>query len=263
MTETIDLDAVIAIAKEAGGAIMTIYAKDFAVEFKGDASPLTEADTAANTIICDKLQALYPHIPILSEENKAADYSERKAWDYLWVVDPLDGTKEFIKKNGEFTVNIALVHHGVPVLGVVYAPALDVTYYGKKGAGAYKEQNGATVKLPAQKNANPAQSLTVVASRSHLSPETETFIDALRETTQNVEMTSIGSSLKLCLVAEGSADCYPRLAPTMEWDTAAAHAVVLESGKQVYKYEEGKAIEAMSPVVYNKKDLLNPWFVVN
>ena len=263
MIETIDIKQIIAVAKEAGKAIMEIYAKDFNVEFKADESPLTEADKAANAIICERLATLYPAIPILSEENKAADYAERKNWEYLWVIDPLDGTKEFIKKNGEFTVNIALVHNDAPVLGVVYAPALDVTYYGKKGDGAFKEVNGLSQKLPLKTNTTPAKQLTVVASRSHLSPETEAFIDTLRPQTESVDMTSIGSSLKLCLVAEGRADYYPRLAPTMEWDTAAAQAVVLESGKTVYRYEEGKALSEMNPVVYNKEDLLNPWFIVH
>jgi len=257
MIDTIDIQKIIAIAKEAGAAIMQIYAKDFDVAFKADASPLTEADKAANAIICDALQKLYPHIPMLSEENKAADYSERKNWEYLWVIDPLDGTKEFIKKNGEFTVNIALVHNGIPVLGVVYAPALETTYYAKQGLGAFKEQKGDSRKLPETSNQTPEKQLTVVASRSHLSPETETFIDGLRQKTESVTMTSIGSSLKLCLVAEGKADYYPRLAPTMEWDTAAAQAVVLESGKQVINHETNQ------PLTYNKENLLNPWFIVH
>ena len=263
MIETIDIKQIITVAKEAGKAIMEIYAKDFNVEFKADESPLTEADKAANAIICERLEALYPAIPILSEENKAADFSERKNWEYLWVIDPLDGTKEFIKKNGEFTVNIALVHNDTPVLGVVYAPAMDVTYYAKKGNGAFKVENGQSQKLPIITNTAPEKKLTVVASRSHLSPETEVFIDALRSQTESVDMTSIGSSLKLCLVAEGSADYYPRLAPTMEWDTAAAQAVVLESGKRVFRYEEGKVLQNMEPVVYNKANLLNPWFIVH
>ena len=256
MLETIDINKIVAIAKEAGTAIMTIYAKDFEVEFKEDESPLTEADKTANTIICEALQKLYPAIPILSEENKAAEYDERKNWEYLWVIDPLDGTKEFIKKNGEFTVNIALVHNNTPVLGVVYAPALDITYYAKQGNGAVKEQGNDTLKLPIKTNTAPEKVLTVVASRSHLSPETETFIDSLSKTTESVTMTSIGSSLKLCLVAEGEADYYPRLAPTMEWDTAAADAVVRESGKMTYQFETNE------PVVYNKENLLNPWFIV-
>lgn len=263
MIETIDLNKIIAIAKEAGSAIMQIYAKDFDVEFKEDESPLTEADKAANAIICAQLEKLYPEIPILSEENKAEDYSVRKEWEYLWVVDPLDGTKEFIKKNGEFTVNIALVHKDTPVLGVVYAPALETTYYAKKGTGAFKEEKSRTEKLPLHTNNAPEKQLTVVASRSHLSPETEAFIDTLRDTTETVTTTSIGSSLKLCLVAEGKADYYPRLAPTMEWDTAAAQAVVLESGKSVYHFEENKKISEMSHLLYNKKELLNPWFIVH
>lgn len=263
MLETIDIKKIVAVAKEAGAAIMTIYAKDFEVEFKEDESPLTEADKTANMIICDTLQKLHPAIPILSEENKAAEYDERKNWEYFWVIDPLDGTKEFIKKNGEFTVNIALVHNDTPVLGVVYAPALDITYYAKQGEGAHKEQKSGTSRLPIKTNTAPEKQLTVVASRSHLSAETETFIDALSKTTESITMTSIGSSLKLCLVAEGEADYYPRLAPTMEWDTAAAQAVVLESGKKVYRYEENKDIQELQALVYNKENLLNPWFIVH
>ncbi|WP_457743508.1 3'(2'),5'-bisphosphate nucleotidase CysQ [Sulfurimonas sp.] len=250
MLEKIDLEAVVAIAKEAGNAIMKIYEKDFSVEYKEDDSPLTEADTKANEIICSALEALYPNIPIMSEENKQTEYELRKNWEYYWCIDPIDGTKEFIKKNDEFTVNIALIHKNTPVLGVVYAPAIDEMYKAKKGEGAFKNNQ----KLPLQTNETPEKKLTVVASKSHLSQETQEFIDNLDA--QEIEQISRGSSLKLCMVAEGVADIYPRLAPTMEWDTAAADAVVRESGKMTYEFQSKK------PVQYNKKNLLNPWFVV-
>lgn len=256
MLEKIDLETVVAIAEKAGEAIMAIYGKDFSIEYKDDKSPLTEADTVSNEIICHALLECYPEIPLLSEENKAVAYDERKEWEYYWCIDPIDGTKEFIKKNDEFTVNIALIHRDTPVLGVVYAPALGDMYKAKKGEGAYKNGDA----LPLKRNLTPEMYLNVVASKSHLSEETQAFIDALAKTTEEIYQVSKGSSLKLCMVAEGEADVYPRLAPTMEWDTAAADAVVRESGKMTYRYaEDGTATE---PVVYNKPDLLNPWFVV-
>ena len=250
MLEKVALDEIVRIAQEAGDAIMQIYTKDFSIEYKDDKSPLTEADTKSNEIICDALEKLYPNIPIMSEENKQTDYEERKEWEYYWCIDPIDGTKEFIKKNDEFTVNIALIHKNTPVLGVVYAPAIDEMYKAKKGEGAFKNNQ----KLPLQTNLNPKEKLYVVASKSHLSPETQEFIDNLE--TKEIEQVSKGSSLKLCMVAEGKADIYPRLAPTMEWDTAAADAVVREAGKMTYQFESNQ------PMVYNKENLLNPWFVV-
>jgi len=250
MVKDIDLDKITAIAQEAGDAIMQIYNSDFAVEYKDDKSPLTEADTKANKIICDALVELYPDIPLMSEENKTVAYDERKEWEYYWCIDPIDGTKEFIKKNGEFTVNIALIHKNTPVLGVVYAPAIGEMYTAKEGVGAFK--NGQ--KLPLHVNTAPGEKLFVVASKSHLSQETQEFIDALE--TKEIEQVSKGSSLKLCMVAEGIADIYPRLAPTMEWDTAAADAIVREAGKMTYQFDNN------TEVVYNKEDLLNPWFIV-
>lgn len=246
----IDIDYVKNIAYEAGKLIMEIYDKDFPIEYKDDKSPLTEADIRSNELICRELGRRYPDIPILSEENKEVPYKIRKDWDYYWCIDPIDGTKEFIKKNGEFTVNIALIHKETPVLGVVYAPALDDMYCAKKGDGAFKNDE----KLPLLVNDSPEEKLSVVASKSHLSEETQAFIDALE--TREIKQVSKGSSLKLCMVAEGTADIYPRLAPTMEWDTAAAHAVALEAGKEMINYETKK------PVVYNKESLLNPWFIV-
>lgn len=250
MLETIDIEDVKNIAKEAAVVIMEIYAKDFSIEYKDDKSPLTEADTKANEIICKRLQELYPNIPLMSEENKEVPFEVRKNWEYYWCIDPIDGTKEFIKKNNEFTINIALIHKDTPVLGVVYAPAIDEMYSAKKDFGAFK--NG--MKLPLFVNNEPQRKLSVVASKSHLSEETQAFIDALK--TDEIEQVSKGSSLKLCMVAEGVADIYPRLAPTMEWDTAAADAVVREAHRMTYQFESNE------PMVYNKQNLLNPWFIV-
>ncbi|WP_457746475.1 3'(2'),5'-bisphosphate nucleotidase CysQ [Sulfurimonas sp.] len=250
MIKNIHLKDIKKIALEAGKAIMEIYKRDFIIEYKEDKSPLTEADTKANEIICASLLELYPNIPLMSEENKQTDYDERKEWEYYWCIDPIDGTKEFIKKNDEFTVNIALIHKNTPVLGVVYAPAIDAMYSAKKGDGAFL--NG--VKLPLKVNHEKEKKLSVVASKSHLSQETQEFIDNLN--TQEIEQVSKGSSLKLCMIADGTADIYPRLAPTMEWDTAAADAIVRESGKMTYQFDSEE------PIVYNKENLLNPWFVV-
>ena len=249
MLEHINLNDIEYIAKIAGNAIMEIYNKDFKVEYKDDESPLTEADTKANEIICGKLLELYPNIPIMSEENKQIDYKIRKNWEYYWCIDPIDGTKEFINKNGEFTVNIALVYNGVPVLGIVYAPAIECMYKSKKGQGAFKNN----IRLPIQRD---DEDYIIVASRSHMSDETQKFVDSL-EIKKEKKMISKGSSLKLCMVADGTADIYPRLAPTMEWDTVAADAIVRESGKRSYQYDTNNEV-----LVYNKENLLNPWFIV-
>lgn len=257
MLDKIELDKVISLAKQAGDVIMDVYQKDFEVEYKGDESPLTEADKTANQVIESGLNEMGKEmglaIPILSEEGKNIPFEDRQDWELYWLVDPLDGTKEFVKKNGEFTVNIALMHHALPVLGVVYAPALGITYAAKKGEGAYKDG----VKLPIE-NDGDQQSYKIVASRSHMSDETKQFVDAIK-TDREKELISIGSSLKICLVAEGKADIYPRLGPTMEWDTGAAHAIVNEAGMQLMKYSFESGYE---PHLYNKPNLLNSWFVV-
>ena len=250
MINKIDIKKIIKIAQKAGDEILRIYNREFEINYKDDKSPLTEADKKSNEIICSELQKLFPDIPILSEENKMIDYNERKNWEYYWCIDPLDGTKEFIKKNGEFTVNIGLIYKREPVLGIVYAPVIDALYYAKKNEGAYLNNN----KLPLKENNNKNEIMYVVASKSHLSEETQKFIDKLE--TKKIEQISKGSSLKLCMVAEGTADIYPRLAPTMEWDTAAADAIVREAGKMTYQYENNKHL------VYNKENLLNPWFIV-
>lgn len=257
MLEKIKIEDVIELARKAGDAIMQVYQKDFEVEFKADESPLTEADKAAHVIIEQGLVELDQQngtsIPLLSEEGKNIPYVERKSWEYFWLVDPVDGTKEFVKKNGEFTVNIALIHNDTPVLGVVYAPALDVMYWSQEGTGAFKDGQ----KLPL-KTAEQRDMFKVVASRSHMSAETKDFIDAI-ETDKEKELVSIGSSLKICLVAEGEADIYPRLGPTMEWDTGAAHAIVSGAGLQLQKYENN----IYSKHAYNKNNLLNAWFIVS
>jgi 3'(2'), 5'-bisphosphate nucleotidase len=231
---------------------MQVYKQDFEVEYKQDSSPLTLADKKANDIIEDGLNQLSVNFPILSEEGKETPYEDRKHWEYFWLVDPLDGTKEFVKKNGEFTVNIALIHKDTPVLGVVFAPALDVCYWAKQGEGAFKNGRKLPLKTGDQRN-----TYKVVASRSHMSDETQAFIDAI-DTDKEKELIAIGSSLKICLVAEGEADIYPRLGPTMEWDTGAAHAIVNESGKSLHKYKYDK----YSKHIYNKGSLTNNWFIV-
>lgn len=254
-------------ALEAGSAILEIYERDFSVENKADKSPLTEADKAAHRIICKALATT--GLPVLSEESKTIPYEIRKTWTKYWLVDPLDGTKEFIKKNGEFTVNIALIENGKPVLGVVYAPVLKTIYSGVVGQGAFRifidsalqvsellagQFSNIGTSLPCEKPEEGV--IRVVASRSHMNPETEEFIAAL-EQKGRIELVSSGSSLKLCMVAEGRADIYPRIAPTMEWDTAAAQAVVEASGGTVVQYGVGE------PLCYNKENLLNPFFVVS
>ncbi len=248
MLNKIDIEAIKNIALEAGNSIMEIYEKDFAIEYKDDKSPLTIADIKSNEIICNSLKKLYPTIPIISEENKEITFEKRKNWEYYWCIDPIDGTKEFIKKNGEFTVNIALIHRGTPILGVVYAPVLDDIYYAIKGSGAFKNNT----KLPINRDDGK---YVIVASKSHMSKETQDYVDKI-ETSKEKILISKGSSLKLCLVAEGKADIYPRLAPTMEWDTAAADAIVRESGNMTYQFKNNK------PILYNKQELLNPWFIV-
>ncbi len=257
MVENIDIQQIIDIAQRAGTRIMEIYARDFEVEYKDDKSPLTEADKASNEVILDGLKAAYPQIPFISEETRATEFVERKDWSCFWLIDPIDGTKEFIKKNGEFTVNIALVENGNPVLGVVYVPARNTTYYAISGLGSFKiEENGSKHQLGNETHYSEKQAIIVIASRSHLSDEVKQFVEDLKAKGKEVEFLSAGSSLKLCLVAEGKADVYPRFGPTMEWDTGAAHAVAEIAGRKVLN------AETMKPLQYNKENLLNPWFIV-
>ena len=248
---------------EGGYAIMEVYASDFAVEHKEDKSPLTLADKNCNAIIEQHLKGT--NIPFLSEEGAKIPFSERKNWKYSWLVDPLDGTKEFVKRNGEFTVNIALIHHGTPIMGVIYVPVKEQLYFALEGMGAFKISINTVIdnlddlvsdadKLPIEYNRN---TYVVVGSRSHMSPETEQFFEERKKEYGNVEVMAVGSSLKLCMVAEGKADAYPRYAPTMEWDTGAGHAIAKMAGFSVTQYNTEKE------VIYNKEDLLNPWFLVN
>lgn len=244
---------VLPIAKDAGKVILDIYDKgeDIQVELKSDESPLTIADKAANDLICERLKQLDPQLPIISEENKAIPYSERSGFEYTWMVDPLDGTKEFIKRNGEFTVNIALIHNQEVVLGVVYAPVLDQMFYAARGEGAFQMVGDKPHKLEAPTFTMSDSNLKVVCSRSHLNDATQAFVDDL----ESPELTPQGSSLKFTIIAKGDAHVYPRLAPTMEWDTAAAQIVLEEAG--------GTVLDAKSkmPLQYNKEDLLNPHFI--
>ena len=245
------LDLAHRAAAAATSEILEVYEiGDFSIESKADNSPLTLADKQAHHAIINILNEAA--LPIISEEGKAVPYSERKNWDRFWMVDPLDGTKEFIKRNGEFTVNIALIENGKPILGVVAVPVTGDLYYGAVGMGAFKKSGSQTQVLPVRQELNlKAAGLRVVASRSHLNEETQTFIDRLT----SPELVSKGSSLKFLMLADGQADVYPRFAPTMEWDTAAAHAVVNQCGIQVL--QQGKSDE----LSYNKENLLNPSFL--
>jgi 3'(2'), 5'-bisphosphate nucleotidase len=283
-------------ALEAGEAILGIYEKDFEVETKSDNSPLTAADKASHAIIVAALNET--PFPVLSEESAEVTYEDRREWATYWLVDPLDGTKEFIKKNGEFTVNIALIEDEVPVAGVVYVPVLDVLYWGQLAEGmehgAWRCEECRAKTLPEIKataapctvrHAPSGTPLRVVASKSHCNDETREFIAELEELHGAAERVSRGSSLKLCMVAEGSADLYPRIAPTMEWDTAAAHAIVVAAGGAVFEYDSELPVEAYvaqgaegiaqgndeasasrhvpRALRYNKENLLNPYFVVS
>lgn len=258
---------VIDIALKAGKKIMSIYDNpdsDFEIEMKADNSPLTIADKESNEIITNFLKTT--GFPILSEEDNLPLYEVRKQWDVFWIVDPLDGTKEFIKRNGEFTVNIALAENGIPMMGVIYVPAKQTLYWGMKGEGSYKINNIKDVEnityrelkekalaLPCTQHTD---SYIVVASRSHLSAETQRYIDEIKKVHPNMETDSAGSSIKICWVAEGWADIYPRFAPTMEWDTAAGHAIAIAAGANIFHANSGE------PITYNKEDLHNPWFIV-
>jgi 3'(2'), 5'-bisphosphate nucleotidase len=246
------LDAVARIAREAGKAILGVYESDFAVEAKQDASPITEADRRAHEVIRAALEQLPGDRPILSEEARALPWEQRRHWKEYWLVDPLDGTKEFIQRNGQFTVNIALVRAGRPVMGVVHVPVQGVTYAGLVGTGAWKESPDGS-RAPISVSRPGGGPVRVVGSRSHRGPDLDGYLERLGEH----EMVPMGSSLKFCVVAEGAADVYPRLGPTSEWDTAAAEAVLVAAGGRVVA-SNGQ------PMVYNKgPDLLNPWFIAS
>jgi 3'(2'), 5'-bisphosphate nucleotidase len=286
MNDKIYLLTSIQAAITAGAAILDVYrSPDFEVEEKTDKSPLTLADRRSHEVIVNYLAKF--DIPILSEEGRDIPYPERNKWDTYWLIDPLDGTKEFIKKNGEFTVNIAMIRHNKPVAGVIYVPDRDTLYFASTGIGAYKADAHQITGLLVEREERPDQCAgsldsgndqrlkdiiekstslpidqstnrpyTIAGSRSHATPELEAIVEKKRREHGEVEFISAGSSLKLCLVAEGRADIYPRTGPTMEWDTAAGQAVVECSGGKVYKYDTEE------PLDYNKENLLNPWFVV-
>jgi len=260
-----NLQIAINASLKAGKVIMQVYDTAFNVEFKDDKSPLTEADKKANDIINSYL--ISTQIPIISEENKQIDFETRKNWKTCWIVDPVDGTKEFIKRNGEFTVNIALVTNGKPQLGVIYVPAIKTIYFAdvKNKQGYKTELNShdvsaedvikkAIILQPKEVNSSSVQ---VVGSRSHMSQETLDYVEKLKQLGKDIEIVSKGSSLKFCLVAEGNADVYPRFAPTMEWDTAAGQAICNAVGIKVISEETKKSL------LYNKENLLNPWFLVS
>ncbi len=245
------MDKLIEIAVRAGEAILKIYETDFSVYEKSDLSPLTEADLAAHNVITNSLLELTPEIPILSEESANIPYSLRQTWERYWLIDPLDGTKEFVKRNGEFTVNIALIENGRPILGVIYVPVSKITYYGSRDNGAFKKLPDSTAESisVARKHGSP---IRVAGSRSHGGESLKRYLENLGE----YEIISMGSSLKSCLVAEGKADIYPRLGPTSEWDTGAAQAIVEAAGGRITD-------TTMQTLSYNKKEsLLNPDFFV-
>ncbi len=240
------------IAVRAGKAVLEIYGEDdFQVELKGDDSPLTIADKKSNDVICEGLERLEIQYPILSEENKMIEYDDRKSYDRYWCVDPLDGTKEFVKRNGEFTINIALIENQESILGVVYIPVTDELYWAQKGQGAFRQKDGEVSRLQAPKYNDSDEGLVLVCSRSHLNEETQAFLNQYKDP----KTLSRGSSLKFLSIAEGKAHIYPRLAPTMEWDTSAAQIVLEEAGGEVVQHETGEKLK------YNKESLVNPWFV--
>lgn len=239
------------IAQKAGAAIMEIYQRDFEVMTKNDSSPLTEADLASHKCIIEQLRTVFPGIPILSEESKGISYKERSRWERYFLVDPLDGTKEFVKRNGEFTVNIALIEKGRPVAGAVFAPVPGMAWFAAEGKGAWKQTGEeAPVQIVAHR-LEDTEALRVVGSRSHPSPAMQSLLDELPDH----QLLPMGSSIKLCAVADGSADFYPRLGPTCEWDTAAAQCVVEQSGGCVINLQGNS-------LAYNKQDILNPYFLV-
>ena len=247
------IDALIDIVRAAGSAILEVYNDNFEVETKADATPLTQADLRAHQVIADGLRALAPHLPVLSEEAEPPPFRERRHWRRYWLVDPLDGTKEFVNRNGEFTVNIALIEDGTPVLGVVGVPVGDVVYVGERRAGqAFRVDASGRTRLQARPMG--ADAITVVASRRHGGDRLARYLDVLAERFE-VSRKPVGSSLKLCILAAGQADLYPRLGPTSEWDIAAAHAVLAAAGGAVMRLDG-------TPLVYNAKEsLLNPDFI--
>ena len=255
-------DEMIKLVQECNKIVLDIYNTDFSTEFKDDNSPLTLADTECNKYICEYLSK-YKHTLIISEENKSLDFNFRKKYDYCWLIDPIDGTKEFIKKNGQFTINIGLSYKGTPVYGIVSIPVTGEIYYGCKDLGSYKIKNNEKIKLEIKKNKDYLQEkLNIVASVSHLNDETKKFISLFKKP----NIIGSGSSIKLLLIAEGKADIYPRLGLTSEWDTCAAHAIVKYAGGNVILANSIKSIYDLTrdnkELSYNKEDILNPYFIV-
>jgi len=257
------LETAIKASIEAGLKISEIYRQDFEVEFKSDNSPLTTADTASNEVIMKTLKIT--NLPVLSEEGKSIPWEERKKWNRLWIVDPLDGTKEFVKRNGEFTVNIALIEDHEPIMGVIYIPEQKTLYFGSRETGSMRIDNIDTFDMSLNDLSKKAITLplpqaerpfVVVGSKSHLTKETQDYIDKITAGKGKTEVISRGSSLKICLVAEGNADVYPRFAPTMEWDIAAGHAIARFAGVHIRHHDKD------SEISYNNESLVNPWFIV-
>jgi len=262
------IDTCLKAAFQAGAAVLKIYnEEDFDIEMKGDNSPLTRADIASHGKISEVLRHEFPDMPIMSEEGKDIPYETRAGWEEYFCVDPLDGTKEFIKRNGEFTINIAYMKNRNPAIGIIYVPVKDILYFGGKEYGSFRidefsvnyRYNNRVVflkssarKLPLTKNLNP---FTVIASRSHMNESTQSFINSIKEKHGNIKILTSGSAIKLCLIAEGSAHIYPRFAPTMEWDTSAGHAIIEGAGGEVVSYKTDNVLD------YNKRELTNPWFI--
>ena len=244
----------VGVTRRAGAAILDIYESDFEVRRKSDASPLTQADLAAHDVIAGALEILTPEIPLLSEESEPPPYSERQRWKRYWLVDPLDGTREFVDRNGQFTVNIALIEDRQPRLGLVGVPTLGQVYVGLVAAGRAECHEDGSLRQIGGRPMAVDRPLTVVASRSHRNERLERYLASLAQTFPGVERRAVGSSLKLCMLAEGGADLYPRLGPTSEWDIAAAHAVLAAAGGAVRRLD-GR------PIAYNKRQLLNPDFI--
>jgi 3'(2'), 5'-bisphosphate nucleotidase len=251
-----DIEHLLHLAKEAAKEILSIYHSQFEITIKSDSSPLTEADTISNGIITTGLKQQFPRIPILAEESRLIPYYERKDWEYFWLVDPLDGTKEFIKKNGEFTINIALVRQTTPVFGLIYAPVKQTAYYNIPQKGVYKQLPEGTIKKVTPTYDRISGQIILIGSRSHGREELQAFTERMKETYNSVDLISAGSALKFCLLVEGRADIYPRFTPTMEWDTAAGHALIKEIGKEIYLWDTASVLQ------YNKENLRNPWFIV-
>lgn len=242
------------IVRNAGKIILDIYRTDFDVDYKQDESPLTIADQQANDYLVSQLKSFFPTIEFITEETQNAPFKTRSLWDLTWIIDPLDGTKEFIKKNDEFTVNVALCQNNEIIFGAIYVPVTGEYFYAQKGQGAYKIHKKTKEKLTAQK---PQDTLIAVASRSHKSQAVDTFIEEFHSKFNEIKFVAAGSSLKLCLVAEGKAHIYPRLGPTMEWDVAAGIIIAQEAGATVYRFDNQQQL------TFNKQNLLNPFFIVS